>query len=290
MSTTILVGVDGSAHALHAVRWAAREATTRGLGLKVVHAYAVPAMQLSTVAHAQIVAEARKCLVEAVDVVRGEHPGLAVSVDLKAKAPVRALVEESAAARMVVLGSRGLGGFTGLLVGSTSVGVAATARCPLVLVRGATADTPPPGRGPVVVGVDGSPASEAALEFAYETAALHDAELVAVHTWSDLMLAWGESIPLPESDWFAQQAHEHRVLAERLAGWAQKYPDVVVHRVVHQDRPVRRLLAESANARLLVVGARGRGGFTGMLVGSTSQALLHHTRCPLAVVRPETVH
>jgi nucleotide-binding universal stress UspA family protein len=142
----------------------------------------------------------------------------------------------------------------------------------------------------VVVGVDGSPVSEPAIAMAFEEASTRDAELVAVHTWIDLASdsAYAHAIRYI-TGWEDHEAAAHAVLAERLAGWQEKYPEVVVRRVVAQDRPVRCLLAHAEDAQLLVVGSRGRGGFTGMLDGSTSQALMYHTPCPLLVVRPSAV-
>ena len=151
----------------------------------------------------------------------------------------------------------------------------------MVVVRGSV---PAPPEGPVVVGVDGSPTSEAAVGFAYEAAATRGVPLVAVHTWWDLMV---DPTFAPLLDWDALEADEREVLAERLAGWGEKYPDVHVQRLVMHDRPARALLAQAAGAQLVVVGTRGRGGVAGLLLGSVSHALLHHAPCPVAVVRPD---
>ncbi|WP_189226392.1 universal stress protein, partial [Saccharothrix coeruleofusca] len=132
--------------------------------------------------------------------------------------------------------------------------------------------------GAVVVGVDGSPVSEQAVAFAFEQASSRAAPLTALIAWTDL--------PTGGVDWARVEQERRRLLAERLAGWQEKYPDVRVTRVVVRDRPVRALLAAARGARLLVVGSRGAGGFQGMLLGSTSQALVSHAPCPLAVVRP----
>jgi nucleotide-binding universal stress UspA family protein len=184
---------------------------------------------------------------------------------------------------MVVLGDRGLGGFTGLLIGSVAVAVTAHAACPVVVVRGPESDLTAPLPEPVVVGVDGSSTSEAALAFAFEEASLRRVPLVAVHVWRDLLL---DATLAPLLDWDAIESDERQVLAERLAGWSEKYPDVAVRRLVAYDRPARALVGESGRAQLVVVGSRGRGGLHGMLLGSVSQALLHHAHCPVAVVRP----
>jgi nucleotide-binding universal stress UspA family protein len=196
--------------------------------------------------------------------------------------PEAVLQAESRRAELVVVGNRGLGGFAGLLIGSVAVALAGHTECPVVVVRGAEPDDAAPLLEPVVVGVDGSPESEAALAFAFGAADLRRVPLLAVHAWWDLLV---DPTMAPLVDWDAAEADEHEVLAERLAGWAETYPDVPVRRLVVRDRPAHALVKESARAQLVVVGSRGRGGLRGMLLGSVSQALLHHAHCPVAVVR-----
>jgi nucleotide-binding universal stress UspA family protein len=196
--------------------------------------------------------------------------------------PVPVLLGESARAEIVVLGDRGLGGFTGLLIGSVAVEVTAHASCPVIVVRGPEPDRAGPRPEPVVVGVDGSPTSEAATAFAFEAASLRRVPLVAVHVWRDVLV---DATMAPLLDWDVIDSDEREVLAERLAGWSEKYPDVPVRRLVARDRPARALVEESGRAQLVVVGSRGRGGFHGLLLGSVSQALLHHAHCAVAVVR-----
>jgi nucleotide-binding universal stress UspA family protein len=143
----------------------------------------------------------------------------------------------------------------------------------VIVVRGhGTFDT-----GPVVVGVDGSPLSERAVEFAFEEASARGAELRAVLAWSDWPIEAVLSL-----DTYLDEAEE--LLAQRLAGWQEKYPDVVVTREVHRSRPAKLLLKQAEGAQLVVVGSRGQGGLTGLTMGSTSQALIHHTPCPVAVL------
>jgi nucleotide-binding universal stress UspA family protein len=191
------------------------------------------------------------------------------------------LQAESTRAELVVLGDRGLGGFAGLLIGPVAVTLAAHAACPIVVVRGPEPDRMVRSEA-VVVGVDGSPTSEAAVAFAFEAAALRGVPLVAVHTWFDMVV---DATMAPLIDWDVMEADEREVLAERLAGWAEKYPDVAVRRLVARDRPARALVEESGRAQLVVVGSRGRGGISGLLLGSVSQTLLHHAACPVAVVQ-----
>ncbi|MBB5957996.1 nucleotide-binding universal stress UspA family protein [Saccharothrix tamanrassetensis] len=288
MSVPIVVGVDGSASALSAVEWAAEEAGRHRVPLKLVHAYLMPSRgypELVLTGHEVRQAledQGRQWLAEAEAAARAAAD-VEVTVSLEHSGAAGAMVWESKRARLVVLGSRGLGGFTGLLVGSVAVAAVAHGECPVVVVRDSV-----PAEGPVVVGVDGSPASEQAVAFAFDAASTRGAVLKAVLAGSDFVVdgPYGDRLAV---DWAAVEDEERRVLAERLAGWQEKYPDVRVDRVVVRERPARALLTSAADAQLLVVGSRGRGGFKGMLLGSTSQTLVHHAPCPVAVVRPPAV-
>lgn len=175
-----------------------------------------------------------------------------------------------------------MGRISGLLLGSVAQSLAGQAGCPVVVVRGDAAGAVPT-EGPVVVGVDGSPTGEAALAFAYEAAADRSAPLVAVHAWMDAVV---DPVMVPLLDRELMETEERVVLAERLAGWAEKYPEVAVRRVVILDRPVHALLEAARDAQLLVVGSRGRSGVRGLLLGSVGHAVLHRSPCPVAVVRP----
>ncbi|MBN9099825.1 MULTISPECIES: universal stress protein [unclassified Pseudonocardia] len=289
--TTVVAAVDGSPSATRAALWAADLAARRHHPLRLVHAddaysfgyaggLAPPQSYFDEMA-----AAGAQVLRDAEDVVRRAHPDLDVTVDLQTAGPVPTLIEQSNDALLLVLGARGLGGFRALLAGSTAVAMVAYGRCPVAVVRGATAGDAPRTEGPVVVGVDGSPTSDAAIGTAFDEASWRGAELVAVHSWleyaTDQMLDRGL-----DPGWGQVEQAETELLAQRLAGWQEKYPDVVVRRVVTRGRPVERLLEQADRAQLLVVGSRGHGGFAGMLVGSTSQALIHHATCPLLVVRP----
>ncbi|MFD3356446.1 universal stress protein [Streptomyces fradiae] len=289
MSGLVVVGVDGSDSGLAAVEEAAREARARAAALKVVHAFVWPAMHVplgpsplgppggglrNTALHA---------VAEAVERARATAPEVEVTHAVVSGEPLTVLEAQSRDAELVVVGSRGMGGFVGLMVGSTAVHLAAHGRCPVLVVRGERrAD------GPVVVGVDGSPAGEDAVDFAFAEADLRDAPLVALHAWT----TWNAPLPAPQGAAVpyanprgALAAEEERLLSEALAGRRERYPEVAVeHRLVH-GATREALIEASRSARLLVVGARGRGGFTGLLLGSVSQALLHHAECPVAVVR-----
>lgn len=290
---TVLVGIDGSEGASEAVRWAARLAAGRDLELELVHCLQVAGLAYGGgLAGGAVLFEGMQ---QAGERIANEARELALSVD--ASLAVRTevftdsapalLIDRSQQARMVVLGRTGTGGFTGMLVGATTAAVVSHAGCPVAVVRGRHGDGPVPQDGPVVVGVDGSPNSEAAIAVAFEEASFRQAPLVAVHAWVDVVYDSTEGAARLMPQWETLQPTEERLLAQRLAGWQEKYPDVEVHRKLVRDRPRHVLLDESDRAQLLVVGSRGRGGFAGMLLGSTSQALVHHSSCPVLVVRPE---
>jgi len=225
----------------------------------------------------------RRLLEDASVVAREAAPDVTTSTDLGHGSAAGHLIGMSATAGLVVLGSRGLGGFSGLVIGSIAVAVATHGQCPVVVVRGTEPRTTLRQEGPVVVGADGSPTSQAGIRFSFEAASLRDAPLVAVHAWSD--------VPLPPSrelasSWDPVRQQELEVLDQRLAESRALYPAVRVERVVVRDNPAHVLLDRAEDAQLVVVGSRGRGGFRGLLLGSTSQALIYHAACPVAVVPP----
>lgn len=290
----IVVGVDGSEASTVAVAWAARTAAQRRVALRIVNVVHVPsalyAQPYLAEQHRDELAGAGRTHVENAIVAARQAAVDAGQLDVtgevfEGKAAQR-LVEQSEAARMLVLGARGHGEISGMAVGSTASSVTAHAICPVVVIRGRTQDGLPPTSGPVVVGVDGSPVSAEAVEFAFDEAAMRRAPLTAVHVWSDVRMPALIGGGSDEGDWRTVQSREEVVLAERLAGFVERYPDVDVTRVVARDRPVRVLSEYSEEAQLIVVGSRGRGGFTGMLMGSTSNALMHTADCPVMVVRP----
>nr|WP_305781635.1 universal stress protein [Nocardia crassostreae] len=133
----------------------------------------------------------------------------------------------------------------------------------------------------MLVGVDGTANSVPALELAFQEASLRKVGVVALHAWSDATGPYGTLLP----GWDAIREEESLRFAESMAGYQERYPDVRVRRILVMDRPVRALVDEAENAQLVVTGSRGRGGFSGMLLGSTSAALLHSVDCPMVVVR-----
>lgn len=292
----VIVGVDGSPQADAAVRWAAARARHTGARLRLLHAYSVPvpapAMSLAAAGpyaadRVEYAAEAGEAvLAAAAELARGHADGVEVSTELRVGGAAQALIDASEQAGLVVVGSRGLGGFTGLLLGSVGVQVSAHARCPTVVVHGDA-----PATGPVVVGVDGSDLSRAAVAFAFAEADRLGTGVIAVHAWGLPMPTGagdGLAVVLAGEDEQAKFARAAgRVLADALTDVRQRYPDVTVDERLVQAGSAGALLEAAADATMIVVGSRGHGGFKGLLLGSTSQTVLQHAGCPVAVVRTE---
>ena len=286
MNREIVVGYDGSTHADEALVWAARAARRRHAPLRIVHV-------ARTFLDGYVIADrpsdltaqvGGQVLADGIERLRAIDPDLEVTTQLEPQDSVAAvLTEASRNAGLLVVGSRGRGGFAGLLLGSVSVTVASHAHCPVVVVRTNPATAGVPGR-PVVVGVDGSPASVSAVDYAFDQASRWGLPLVAVHAW-ELPSLFG---PVPP--WMPEEVEEMRMaekalLSESLAGHMERYPDVNVTSMVHRGGPAHVILTAADDAELLVVGSRGLGGFRGLLLGSVSQAVLHHATCPVVVVR-----
>ncbi|MEV0702787.1 universal stress protein [Saccharopolyspora sp. NPDC050389] len=289
-----VVGVDGSQAAMEAVRWAAEDAALHRVPLRLVCAVpygvndaAAPSISQDTLE--VIENERHRRLSQAVTTAAAVAGDVEITQEVRHAKPAAVLVEESTRARRVVVGTRGLGDATGvkLALGSTAETLAMRAACPVVVVPVRGGPKPAERSLPIIVGVDGSPVSEPALAVAFAEATVRRAPLTAVHVWSDDAIDEWFDLDA-DRDWGSIEAKEGMALAERLAGWQEEYPDVQVERVVERDRPVRFLVLRGARAQLIVVGSRGRGGVTGMMLGSTSRALLHAAPCPVLVVRAET--
>jgi nucleotide-binding universal stress UspA family protein len=272
----VVVGVDGSPRSLDAVEMAATEAALRHRPLRVVHA--VPAWRAGTTTTGPRIGVGDDYLAEAVRLAGKVSSTIPVTSDLVPGRAVPVLVHESRRANLVVLGDRGL---SGLLIGSVVVQTAAHAACPVLIVRGLQYDR----SGPVVVGVDGSARSMLALEFAAEEASLRGAELVALHAWDSRSMTELTDTPPQRREYWSGHEDEQRVLAEALAGVADRYPDVAIGRSVIRGSARVLLTERSRTAQLVVVGDRGSGGFAGLALGSVSQHLIYHAGCPTAVVR-----
>jgi len=284
----IVVGVDGSQQAGVAVRWAAAEAQMSGVPVDLVYAVRPPIVTWPLAPTDELAAE---CERQNAEDTLNHARAAALAGDGAANPPdvrtevirdsaLGALIEASETARMVVVGSRGTGGFPRLKLGSVSAGLIRHAHCPVTVVHSQMGVLPDVA-APVLVGVDGSPASEAATAFAFEEASRRGVELEALHVWHDR--AGREPRGGSWSD-IEQQAAE--ILAERLAGWQEQFPDVPVRRHIEFDEPSRRLVERSRSAQLVVVGSHGRGGFSGMLLGSVSSTVAQSVDVPVTVVRP----
>jgi nucleotide-binding universal stress UspA family protein len=287
----VVAGVDGSAESLVAADWAAREATRRELPLRLLHSFdqAMPNLWIDFPPVALDLEEplraAREKLGATATDLREKYPELSVKATITAGRPAETLVERSGEAHLIVVGARGHGGFTGLLTGSVSAQIAAHAQCPVVVVRPGEAEGASGDARQVLVGVDVSPESEAALEFAFDAAARRGVPLVALHVWQTLLSSHLGSTSRPHHESPEAIDEANRILAEQLAGWSQKYPDVKVdQRAVYGFNPAAELLDAARTAGLVVVGCRGRGGFAGLLLGSVSRTVVHHSPSPVAVV------
>lgn len=278
----VVVGVDGSASALAAVRLATREGAWRGRALRIVHAFIWPLLRVNTGASAEVPEgglrhDAERVLAEAAATAAATDRAVTVTTDLVTGAPAAVLLSAARRADLMVLGDRGLGGFTGLLLGSVAVQVASHSDTPVLVARGEEH----PG-GPVLLGADDSPAASPAIEAAFTEAEQRGVELLAVRVWNR-PTATLSMMPLPH-DPDRAAADEQQVLTHALADCRQGHPKVQVREDVVAGRTGRTLVRLSELAQLVVVGARGRGGFTGLLLGSVSQQLLHHAACPVLVV------
>jgi nucleotide-binding universal stress UspA family protein len=293
-SRQIVVGYDGSESSRLALAWALGAARVSGLSVLIVYALYEPVGTVAGfVTYVQpprdaVRATVQRLLVAAEQEWRREVPGVEVDSRIATGPPVQVLLEALADAEMGVVGSRGLGLFSELMLGSTALQVATHAPCPVVVVRSLDHTEPGPEAGRVVVGVDGSEASVDAVGFAFEEASFRGIGVTAVHAWEspyyEVPIKGG---PVPDAGFSAEiEDGERRVLSEALAGWREKYPDVDVRQAVVHGAPVHVLVDASAGAELVVVGSRGRGGFRSLLLGSVSHSVLHHARSAVTVVRP----
>lgn len=285
----VVVGYDGSGPSGVAVEWAAAEATLRGRGLTIVHAL-LPTVTAGSLGAGiapgpEMLGSLEVQAREQVEELAAELRPLDVETVVTVGGPSGVLLEASETADLVVVGSRGRGGFSSLILGSVAAQVAAHAMCPVVTVR----QLPAADATDVVVGIDASPGAEAAIAFAFDEASRHGWTVVAVHAWDvpayDLLIIPDGPVPVP----LANVADEEiRFSAEVLSGLREEYPDVDVQEHLVHGPPVQSLLAASPNPALIVVGTRGHGPAVGALIGSVSNGVLHKAKVPVAVVpRPE---
>lgn len=282
-SAPVVVGVDGTPAADAAVVWAAATAARRGRALSITHGMDLAGFTAGPVGirGADAVHEVgARIVASAAELAARTAPDVPVDTEVSAMKPSELLVARSASAHLVVLGGpvdrTGLG-----RLGSTMYAVTARAHGSVVVVRGLSEQPP---SGPVVVGVDGSPVSDAAIEAAFREAAARATDLVAVYAWSHPYAGRFSRLLESVEGAFDIAAVERAVLAERLAGLGERFPEVGVRREVFRGTPRERLTAWSRSAQLLVVGSRGRGALAGMLLGSTSGTVIQQADCPVMVV------
>jgi len=284
---TILVGTDGTDCGRAAVRWAAAEAGRRRTPLRIAHAFDwdwhESRFDIGTeyVDVGRHLAEA--VVAEAVDRARECAPDIAVETDILTGQATQCLLDAAHGAELLVVGSRGRGGFAGLLLGSVSRRLATHAACPVAVIRGHDV----PG-GPVVTGIDDSPAADQVLAAAFDEAAVQGCGLVVLRSLAPALPPWladvrRAGVRSPE-DWAA----ELRRLDDRVAPWRDRSPDVPAETVLAHDTAASALVHASREARLIVVGSRGHGTAGAALLGAVGMQLLHHASSPVLIVRGET--
>jgi nucleotide-binding universal stress UspA family protein len=284
----ILVGVDGSEEALGAVRWAAHDAALRNVPLTLIHVVDAPVpgspvgyRQWQETRAREFITSAMKAAEESA----GDHGPAQVDSTVLYSGVVPTLVDLSKEAEMVVVGYRGHGGvLVRTFLGSVSSGLVYHAHCPIAVIHNDEPQVSNVARAPVLLGIDGSPASEAATAIAFDEASRRHVGLVALHAWSDLRVSDLKEL-FPNFDWDTHLSEEEETLAERLAGWHERYPDVGIIRRIDVGEPARPLLEASKRAQLMVVGSHGGGGFPGILLGSVGAAVVNRARIPVIVAR-----
>lgn len=291
----VVVGVDDSAASDLAVRWAAEVARARrrrlhlvhALDLAATHAVFAPYERLMPSVTTELCDQGVEYLAAAKQLAVETAPGVLVETELVEGSAAEVLTDRSASALCTVIGT-GNAGVLGYL-GSTVSAVVAHGHGAVVVVRAAGSELQIRRTGPVVVGIDGNGEhNQAAIGAAFAEAAERRATLIAVHCWSDLRFEQLTGLPDTIDDKEIETA-SRELLAEQLAGWDEKYPQVRVARKVYLSGPRHHLIEWSKPAQLVVTGSRGRGGFRRLLLGSTSNALVQQAHCPVMVVHTAPV-
>jgi nucleotide-binding universal stress UspA family protein len=282
----IIVATDGAEPGKAAVRWAALDAQRRGATLRIVHAFDWE-WASARYDHSGAVLNAAQKTADAItanayDAAAAVAPGITIETDTLLGRTVPRLLALAEDAQLMVLGNRGRGGFASLLLGSVGQHVATHASCPVVVVRGRLNVD----RGPVIAGVDDSPAVQVVLETAFEAAATRGADLTLIRTYLPPVPLWmygampATEVATPEFD-----ADERERLEELVAPWIAKYPAVRVETLLSHDSAAAVLTGVSQYAQLIVVGSHGHGTIAGSVLGSTGLQLLHHAGCPVYIAR-----
>ncbi len=279
----VVVGIDGSAPSLGALSWAAGQADLTGNTLEVVTAWEWPASYgwappVPNDLDPEI--DVRKVLEGATASVRAAHPDLSIDPRVAHGHPAPILTEASAGADILVVGNRGHGKFVGMLIGSVSEYCVTHALCPVLVHRSRRRTKMPDEERPIVVGVDGSPASDGALDWALAQARRSGVSLHVVSAWS-FPIALGYEFT-PTVDQVRQSAQD--VVERALAKVGDVAPEVPVTGEATEQAPATALVAAAKDADMLVVGSRGLGGFEGLLLGSVSQYCTRKASCSVLVV------
>ena len=275
----VVAGVDSSENAARAAAWAAREAADRGLALHLAHAmnFPAPAGMIAEVGYVEAAEkEAVNLLEPMARELGGRHPGLTVTTEISERSAPEMLVALSRGAELVVTGTRGHGGFAGLLLGSVSLKTAAHAHCPAVVVRGEGRDD---AFGGIVLGVEPHEA-EAPIAFAFQSAATLETSLHIVRAWWPAPAYGGFAY----EDVVAREKLEAEEVARLIKGAQEQYQDVRVTTEVVRDNAVPALIRAARDARLLVIGAHRRRSPLSVGAGYVVQGLLSHSPTPVAVV------
>lgn len=287
----VVVGVDGSPGSKVAAQWAARDAELRNVSLTLVHVVPATAgrwLESSLVPEwmrglrergRQVIEEAVKIAEESC-----QRGSATIDCEMPCAMTVPALVDLSQDADLVVVGCLGTGTLRGRHMGSVSSGLVYHAHCPVAVIHDGVQLNADAARAPVLVGIDGSRESELATAIAFDEASRRKVGLTALHAWSDVSV-FDTIVSFPGPGWPALRAVEDEILAERLAGWGEHYPDVPVSRLIVRDEPAGAIVHASGSAQLVVVGGHGRGGFAGMLLGSVSAAVMVLAKVPVIVAR-----
>ena len=289
-SKFIVIGVDGSPGSRNAVSWGLARAARRRAPVRLIRAFdpSMHDVRIGGLSEVGVLGDSfehvRHQLDATYEAARIVHPELRIIPELIDDSASSALIEASRDADTVVIGAHGVAGFSTMVAGSTTMNVGSHAHCTVVAVPNDESQALN-GTG-IVVGVDGSEISETAIAHAFREASETGQDLTAVHAWTDPLTpaAIGSGAIPGLYDPEAYTRDQEILLAESLAGWTEKYPDVNVTRQVIHEQPVQALARTAHNARLLVVGCRGHGRIRAMLLGSVSHGVLHLADCPVAVV------
>jgi nucleotide-binding universal stress UspA family protein len=282
----VVVGVDGSESSVQAAVYAAQEARRRAAPLLVVHvtpwrAAGQPRPMTAPEVRSRFHESATLLVEAAVETVQRATGMTEVSASVVDDYPVDGLLALSADAELLVIGRRGMGGIPGLLLGSTAGAVVQHAQCPVIALPDRAGDDVDRSHS-VVVGVAGQPGDEDVLAFAVAAATARGSDLMALHAWRDVTLEAAVGGFGPLVDWSGVEDEERRQLAEALAGWRDREPNLQIREAVVRERPATALLTAAATAELLVVGHRHRSWLARL--GSTTHGVLHRASCPVAVV------